>query len=190
VLLSTDGRPSCGSDGRFAAIDVLDDDGARRGGACYDALVEVDRLVAAGVKVIVLGVGSGLQDDPGGPPDCLEEMARRGNARRPEDRPAFFSGTDQDSLEKALQQIFGGTIRQDCRLQLDSWPGDPERVSVFIDGHEVPRNRNYGWEYESPDDQRRLHFYGEYCRRIDRFMIDSIEVRYGCPACAGDASCE
>lgn len=190
VLLSTDGRPSCDVNGRLAAVDILDADGNRKGGACHDALHQVDLLVAAGVKVIVLGVGSGLQDDPGGPPDCLEELARRGNARRPEDRPAFFSGSDPQRLETSLQQIFGGTIRPACSLLLESTPSDPDRVAVFIDGREVPRNRNYGWEFEAPDDARRLHFYGEYCRRIDRFQIEAIEVRYGCPPCPGDASCE
>jgi hypothetical protein len=192
VLLSTDGRPSCNAAGRLAE-DVLDADGRRVSGPCRDALDQVDALVAAGVKVIVLGVGSGLQDDPGGLPGCLEEIARRGQgpAARPEDRPWFYSGADQEALELALQRIFGGSIRPACRLLLNAVPSDPGQVAVFLDGHQVPRHRNYGWDYESPDDTRRIHFMGEYCRRIDRFQVGVIEVRYGCSPCSVEAGqCE
>ena len=198
ILLSTDGRPSCNTSGRLAEADVFDLDGNRVAGACYDALVEVDRLVAAGVKVIVLGVGSGLQDDPGGQPGCLEEMGRRGRGPlstpmpgTPPDRPWFFSGTDQDGLELALQQIFGGTVRPSCTLTLKAAPPDPDQVAVFVDGHQVPRNRNYGWDYDSPDATQIIHFFGDYCRRIDRFQIAALEVRYGCPPCGGEGrQCE
>jgi hypothetical protein len=196
ILLATDGRPSCNAAGRLAEADVVDADGNRIAGACFDALTEVDALVATGVKVIVLGVGSALQDDPGGLPGCLEEIARRGlgpGLAVPEERPWFFSGTDPDRLEVALQQIFGGTIRPSCLLELDEKPADTTQVAVFLDGHEVPRNRNYGWDYDadSADAPTRIRFFGDYCRRIDRFQVSAIEVRYGCPPCMADAGvCE
>jgi hypothetical protein len=188
VLLSTDGKPSCDINGKLADTDVLDADGTRVAGACHDALEQVNRLVAAGIKVIVLGVGSGLQDDPGGPPGCLEEIARVGRGpmlAMPQDRPWFYSGSAPDKLELALQQIFGGAIQPTCQLMLTKAPVDPTQVAVFLDGHQVPRNRNYGWDYESPDDPSLIRFFGEYCRRIDRFQVGAIEVRYGCPPCEG-----
>jgi hypothetical protein len=192
VLLATDGKPSCDINGHLAD-DVADADGMWVLGPCRDALGEVDGLVAAGIKVIVLGVGSGLQDDPGGQPGCLEELARRGMGAeaRPEDRPWFFSGSEPDRLETALQAIFGGTIRPPCELTLKAAPPDPDQVAVYLDGHQVPRNRNYGWDYESPDEPTHLHFFGDYCRRIDRFQVDAIQVRYGClPCMRDDAGCE
>jgi hypothetical protein len=136
----------------------------------------------------VLGVGSGLQDDPGGSPGCLEEIARRGQgaAAHPEDRPWFFSGADPDGLESALQRLFGGTMRPSCTMTLERLPPDPDQVAVYADGHPVPRNRNDGWDYGSSDDLQRLQFFGEYCRRLSRFQIEGIEVRYACPPCAGE----
>jgi hypothetical protein len=193
VLLSTDGQPSCDGAGRLGQADVLGDGGTAVAGACHDALEEVDRLVAAGVELVVLGVGSNLPDDPGGSPGCLEEIARRGRGvamARPEDRPWYYSGTDQDGLEMALQQIFGGVIQPPCSLVLDAAPPDPRQVAVLLDGHQVPHNRNYGWEYDSPDDTRQIHFYGEYCTRIQRFQVSSIDVRWGCPPCPDPRQCE
>jgi hypothetical protein len=61
---------------------------------------------------------------------------------------------------------------------------------VLFDGHQVPHNRNYGWEYESPDDGTRIHFYGEYCNRLHRFQVGSIDVRWGCPPCTDPRQCE
>jgi hypothetical protein len=188
LLLATDGRPSCDAGGRLAEPDVLDAEGVRKAGACYDALAEVDRLVAAGVQVIVLGVGSSFLEGPAGQPPCLEELARRGRGALalPEDRPWYFPGTDREALEEALQRIFGGAIHPSCTLRLTTRPPDPGRVSVYLDGHEVPRHRNYGWDYVSPDDPQELHFYGDYCRRIHRFQVNALEVRWGCPPCMND----
>src|SRR5207245_264756 len=102
-----------------------------------------------------------------------------------------YSGTDPDRLEAALQAIFGGTIHPSCELTLKDPPPDPDQVSVYLDGHQVPRNRNYGWDYESPDEPTHLHFFGDYCRRLDRFQVATIEVRYGCLPCQrDDAGCE
>jgi hypothetical protein len=193
VLLSTDGQPSCDASGRLAEADVLGDAGLPVAGACHDALVEVDRLVAAGVQVVVLGVGSTLPDDPGGHPGCLEELARRGRGAmmsRPEDRPWYYPAADPDKLEVALQEIFGGAIQPPCSLVLDEAPPDPRQVAVFLDGHQVPHNRNYGWDYETPDDTREIHFYGEYCKRIHRFQVAKIDVRWGCPPCPDPRQCE
>jgi hypothetical protein len=193
VLLATDGRPSCDATGRLAESDVLDANGVRQGGACHDAVAEVERLVAAGVQVIVLGVGSTLVDAPGGQPACLEEIARKGRGPMalPEERPWYYSGTDPEALEEALQRVFGNAIHLPCTLVLDAPPPDPRQVAVYLDGRQVPRNRNYGWDYVSPVDTRQVHFYGDYCRRIHRFQVSTIQVRYGCPPCATDPqNCE
>jgi hypothetical protein len=192
VLLSTDGQPSCDGAGHLGEADVLGDAGTPVAGACHDALAEVDRLVAAGIQLVVLGVGSTLPDDPGGSPGCLEEIARRGRGpmARPEDRPWYFPATDPEKLELALQDIFGGAIQPPCSVVLNAAPPDPRQVTVALDGHQVPHNRNYGWDYESPDDTRQIHFYGEYCSRIRRFQVASIDVRWGCPPCPDPRQCE
>jgi hypothetical protein len=187
VLLATDGWPSCDGTGALMP-DVSDTDRQRVSGPCHDALVQVDALVAAGIGVLVLGVGPGLDADPNGPPSCLEEIASRGmgGKARQEDRPWFLSGADPERLESALQALFGGIKSPGCQWKLDAIPPDPAEVAVFLDGHLVPRNRNYGWDFDSPGDLTHVQFFGEYCRRLDRFQVTSIEVRYGCPPCAGE----
>jgi hypothetical protein len=187
VLLSTDGRPSCSAAGKLAAEDEFDASGVRVAGACFDALAEVDALVKQGVKVIVLGVGSGLENDPGDLPSCLEEMAVRGGLPRAVGRPRFYPGADTSTLEMALQQIFGGVSQPSCLLDLKSTPSDPERVAVFFDGREIPRNRAHGWDYEPPEDTTRIKIFGEYCRRLQTFQVTQLELRIGCPPCT---SCE
>jgi hypothetical protein len=189
VLLCTDGRPSCSAGGRPAEPDVYDQNGQRVAGACQDALVEVRALVAAGVKVIVLGIGPGLANDPAATPACLEELAQEGGMPRSEGRPWFFSALAPESLEAALQQIFGGVSRPLCEIDLGRPPGNPDRVAVFLDGREIPRDPVQGWSYASSDPGH-IVINGEYCRRLQRFQVSQIDVRGGCPPCVDQARCE
>ncbi len=181
VLLSTDGRPSCTGEGQ------LPDD---MGQACMDALREVDRLAAGGVKVIVLGVGPGLELDPGGRPSCLEELARRGGVSRGDGKPALFSASDPVALERALQQIFGGVIRPSCTFELKLTPSNSQAVRVYVGGRQVPRNATDGWDYESPADIRRITLHGSACKRLETFQATSVVVKFGCPPCLGRVSCD
>jgi hypothetical protein len=189
VLLATDGSPSCSADGRPAEADVYDPSGMRVAGACQDALVEVGALVAAGLKVIVVGIGPGLAADPGATPACLEELAQKGGMPRPEGRPWFFSATAPDALEAALQQIFGAVSRPLCRIDLGRAPGNPDGVAVLLDGREIPRDAGQGWSYASLD-PRYIVINGEYCQRVRRFQVSRIDVRGGCPPCLDEARCE
>jgi hypothetical protein len=189
VLLSTDGRPSCGGDGRLAAPDLRDPNGVWLSGACHDALVEVDALVAARVKVIVLGIGGTGAGGPGETDGCLEALAVRGGMPREDGRPSFYPAADPQGLETALQQIFGGVSRPSCDLTLDVTPGDPDRVAVFLDGREIPRDPTQGWSFGGAD-PRHIVINGEYCKRLQRFQVTRIVVRGGCAPCGVNAQGE
>jgi hypothetical protein len=188
LLLATDGRPSCDGSGHLAEADVFDGSGARVAGACFDALAAVAQLTAIGVKVIVLGIGPGLADDPGGVPSCLEDLAAMGGLARQEGQPAFFSGSDQARLESALQQIFAGAVRPSCDLTLHDPPADPHQVSVLLDGTIIPQDKKEGWIFDTAD-PRHIEIKGEYCHRVMRFEVKTLEVRGGCPPC-GKPTCE
>lgn len=189
VLLATDGRPSCGASGRLAEADSFDSNGHRSAGACYDALVEIAALVRDGVKVIVLGVGPGLDTDPAGRQPCLEEMALLGGAQSPGGAPYFFPATEPEHLEAALQRIFGALIRPSCLLRLETPPPRDGVVAVFIDGHEIPRHRGQGWDFEAPEQTREIRIFGEYCRRLEKLQVSEVAVRYGCPICTSEIAC-
>jgi hypothetical protein len=188
LLLSTDGQPSCGANGRLAEDDVYDVNGNLVAGACHDAVAEVEALRELGVTVIVLGVGPGLQNDPGRVPSCLEELARKGGWPRPDGQTWFFSGTEPVRLETALQQIFGGLTRPSCDRDLEQLPPDPDRVEVFFDGHQVPRSNQQGWDFTPPSNTRHIRIFGEYCHRLQRFQVSTVDIRLGCPPCT-EKSC-
>lgn len=181
VLLSTDGRPSCTAEGGLP-------DGP--GQACDDALEAITRLVEQNIRVIVLGVGPGLEVDPSGAPSCLQQMARRGGVMREGGGPAFFSATDRDSLETALQTIFGGVIRPSCRIELKKEPADRGQVRVYMNGREVPRHAAEGWDYAASEDPRIISLRGSYCRRLETFQVTLLEIRFGCPPCMEARLCE
>ena len=188
VLLSTDGRPTCTATGQLP--DPPDSEQSGLLGACADALVEVDALRAAGVKVIVLGVGAELATVADEASACLEEMARRGGAGRSDGPPAFFTAQQPAALEASLNQIFGGTLQQPCIIELAKPPADRAQVRVLFDGKEIPRNRLDGWDFDPPSDTRRIRVFGAACQRLHRLSISSIEVQYGCPPCADLRTCE
>ncbi len=188
VLLATDGRPSCDIGGRLVERDELDADGRRVAGPCFDALQEVRALGDEGVQVIVLGVGPGLEMDPGGRASCLGEMAQLGGAPRPGGQPAFYAATNPAELEWTLQQIFGAFDRPSCLIELKAMPPLPEEVAVFLDGHEIPRSRAQGWDFDG--DTKRIRITGLYCRKLERFQVAVVEVRHGCPPCTDPAQCE
>jgi hypothetical protein len=187
VLLSTDGRPSCTADGRLPATLT---GSAADSPACADAVAEVDRLVATGVKLIVLGIGPGLAMDPDGAPSCLDALARRGGTDRGEGLTPFFSGADPEALEVALQRIFGGLVRPPCVIDLGVTPSDRTQVRVLFDGREIPRNRINGWDFDSAQDTRRIRIFGDACHRLDRFQVKDVEVQFGCPPCTEERLCE
>jgi hypothetical protein len=196
VLLVTDGRPSCGIDGQLPEPPAP----GRLGAACVDAAAEVDDLLAAGVRTIVLGIGSEVAPRPAGTGTledsteaavtCLSELARRGGTARVDGPPHYYVATQPDALERNLRLIFGGTTPRPCSFVLSDMPADRNQVQVLFDGKQIPRSRRDGWDFDPPDDSKRIAIFGEACRRLDRFQVSRVEVKYGCPPCEEHQICE
>jgi hypothetical protein len=196
VLLVTDGRPTCGIDSLLPEPPPP----GKLGAACVDAAAEVDDLLAAGVRTIVLGIGSEVAprlDGTGTLGDsneeaviCLSELARRGGTARVDGPPYYYVATQPDALERYLRQIFGGIVPRSCAYVLDRLPADRNQVQVLFDGKQIPRSRKDGWDFDPPDDRGRIAIFGEACRRLDRFQVSRVEVKYGCPPCEDQRFCE
>jgi len=196
VLLVTDGRPSCGIDGQLPEPPAP----GRLGAACVDAAAEVDDLLAAGVRTIVLGIGSEVAPRPAGTGTledsteaavtCLSELARRGSTARVDGPPHYYVATQPEALERNLREIFGGTAPRPCSFVLSDMPADRNQVQVLFDGKQIPRSRRDGWDFDPPDDSKRIAIFGEACRRLDRFQVSRVEVTYGCPPCEEHQICE
>jgi hypothetical protein len=183
VLLATDGAPNCTLAG------ALSGGGADDSGACADALAEVAALVAASVRVIVLGVGPDLADDTTGGAACLDAMAHAGGAAVSPGSPGYYAASDAERLELAVEQIFGGVARPSCVLRFPARVADTSTIAVFLDGQRIPRATGNGWSLDTSQDPPAVRITGEYCDEIEAFQVTAIEARFGCPPCVDIAGC-
>jgi hypothetical protein len=163
VLLATDGEPNCGA---------LSD-------PCGGAEEEARRLLAAGVKTIVLGVAEDAASNA-----CLARLALVGGAPRPGGPPHVYLGTDPDQLRGQLDQITTTLATPSCRLYLQDRPADPGRVAIFFDRAEVSRDAAHadGWDWEGAPGAQ-VAFFGAACARLQRMQVARIDVRAACAPC-------
>ncbi|HEY5282976.1 MAG TPA: vWA domain-containing protein [Polyangia bacterium] len=180
ILLATDGAPNCTLAGELASVGGSNVVGA----ACADALVQVSALVAMGVRVIVLGIGADLAEDTSGDSACLDALAHAGGAAASPGSPGFYPASDPQQLQLAIAQIFGGVTRPSCLLRFGTPVKDPSTLAVFLDGQEIPRTSGGdGWHLDMSLSPPGVRITGVYCDRIERFQVNLVEARFGCPPC-------
>ena len=190
VLLATDGLPSCTLLGALSASQTADADGGFPN-ACQDVVTQVNALVGDGIKVVVLEVGAELNDDPAGPPDCLDQMAQAGGMPQSLTGPGYYSADSPESLRETTEHIFGGVERTDCSFELNPKPDTGTLVTVYVDGEPIPRSRDHGWDFDPAGKMGRITFFGEYCDRIHQFRYSTIEAHFACPPpCGGEIVCQ
>ena len=100
--------------------------------ACADALAEVNAMVALGVRVIVLGVGTGLADDPSGDDTCLDALAHAGGVAASPGYPGFFTLSDSQQLHMVIEELFGGIVRPPCSVRLSNKVAIPLNMAVYM----------------------------------------------------------
>jgi len=179
VLLATDGAPNCtlaGSLSNEAASDATS-------AACADALVQVNAMVALGVRVIVLGVGQGLTDVASADGACLDALAHAGGAAASPGSPGFFTDSDPQELRMFIEQIFGGTTRPSCSIRFDYPISDTSNLAVYVDGKSIPRGQPDGWQFDSPTSPKAVIIKGKYCQQVQKFQVTDVEVDYFCTPC-------
>ncbi len=191
VLLATDGLPSCTLSGALSSNQPGNGSGSASD-ACQDAVAQVQTLVGDNIKVLVLAVGAELTDDPAGPPNCLDQMAQEGGMPQSTAGRGYYSAASPESLQVTLEHIFGGVERTSCLLELDPAPPSPTLVAVYLDGEQIPRNPDNGWDFDPAADAEftsRVRIVGQYCDRIQQFRYSRIEAKFGCPACVDPSTC-
>jgi len=173
VLMATDGVPGCTLSG------TLSDGSASTSPPCVDATYEIEALVQSGVKVIVLSLGKNPATSEDAD-DCLEALAQAGGAPQSKDGLGYYSAADPSELALAIERIFGVLATPSCVLSVP--PGsDKSRVSVFLDGQEIPYSATAGWTWSAPGSWD-IEINGAYCREIQQFQVSGFEARYACPA--------
>ena len=185
VLLATDGAPNCTLVDAWSSGDAL---GAANA-ACADALAEVNAMVALGVRVIVLGVGTGLADDPSGDATCLDALAHAGGVAASPGYPGFFTLSDSQQLHMVIEELFGGIVRPPCSVRLPNKVALPLNMAVYFDGKQIPRSQVDGWQLDSLTHPQAVIITGTYCDQIQDFQIAQVEVGYDCTPCVEGQAC-
>jgi Mg-chelatase subunit ChlD len=175
VLLATDGTPNCTLAGTLAEGQTPD------APACADALAQVSALYAAGVRVIVLGVGLDLAGAAGEGAACLDSLAHAGGAAASPGSPGYYVAGDPEQLRRAIEQIFGGVARPSCVLYFSPPVLDPAGMAVFLDGQRIPQSSVNGWEPDDSEHPRWVRINGEYCDQIQSFEVTNVVARFKCP---------
>src|ERR1017187_104389 len=186
VLLATDGAPNCTLVDPLSSGDALDAASA----ACVDALAEVNAMVALGVRVIVLGVGTGLADDPSGDATCLDALAHAGGVAASPGYPGFFTLSDSQQLHMVIEELFGGIVRPPCSVRLPNKVALPLNMAVYFDGKQIPRSQVDGWQLDSLTHPQAVIITGTYCDQIQDFQVAQVEVGYDCTPCVEGQECD
>jgi hypothetical protein len=161
VLFATDGLPNCLN-------------GDPNMSAATETVAAVTTLKNAGIKTYVLGIGSF------GGGDILNDAAVAGGVPKP-GAQKYYSASNQQEINQALQAIAGGIIVPSCSFALQSTPPDPNNVTVTINGVPVPRSPSHGngWDY-SPNSMT-ITFFGSYCDQVMMGASSNVSFVYGCP---------
>ena len=91
----------------------------------------------------------------------------------------YYAVTDQMSLLNALKVIAGSVIS--CQIELSSAPQFPDKVKVYVDGQEVPRDETKmnGWDY-TDSTNKTLELYGPACDKIQDGENHDITATFEC----------
>jgi hypothetical protein len=176
VLLATDGMPSCTLSGGLSSSQPVD--GGMPAG-CQDALAQVQILSAVhNIEVIVLAVG-GEADDPSGPLQCLDQIARASAMAQAEGEQGYYSVTSREALQQTIsKEVFDMAEPLSCELSLkDTFI---RQMRVYLDGQEIPNSRDNGWDFATPGSYENVQIFGEYCRRIQQLRYSTCTASYIC----------
>jgi hypothetical protein len=162
ALLATDGMPNCG-----AQKDAT---------TSAETLAAVQALVAAGVKVFVVGFGEIITGNPA----LLDQLAVAGGVPNPAGPFKFYAAANEAQLKQAFFNIAGGLVPPPCTYKLQSAPPDPDLVKVTFDGKPVPRtlSNKDGWNYTANGSE--ITFFGAACDLLRTGAIKEVKFAFGC----------
>lgn len=165
VLLVTDGQPNCRA-------------GSRRGtdSDVTATVAEAKQLYASGVKIYVVGFGSGVSAT------TLDQIAAAGHTNNPNDSShRYFQANNAQDLSKALLAI--GAQVTSCTLDLTGRPGDVTRIYVLVGGKAMVRNDADGFSYDAKNNTIQLK--GAACSAVKKAPSPAVKVIFGCPPGGG-----
>jgi len=187
MLLATDGEPNCGSTS-------CPPPGIMMGGLCCvscgmgctqctggsggpdnaGAEQAVTDAANMGIRTFVIGVATDAAAD-----GVLNQMAQNGLEPRVGGPPYYYQAGSQAQLVQVINMISGSIVS--CTFPLTMRPPYPDRVTVTVDGMQVPRDTSHmnGWDF-GPGDMS-IDFYGMWCNRLQTGGAMNVHAIFGCP---------
>ena len=171
ILLATDGAPTCGAtDGGIP--NATGDDSAA-------AVTAVAAAHTAGFPTFVVGIStSAAATDM-----TLTKIANAGGLARA-GTPAYYPVANAADLSAAIRTLVG--VAATCTFQVGPAPTDDgttdlEKINVFGDGTEIPRDPNHANGYDYVDaTMQSVQVYGPLCDQIMSGTIRDVTVTFRC----------
>lgn len=176
-----------GEEGTFILPDLcLDDD---------ESLHQVHRLLQAGVKTFVIGLGDTFSTEDALSSRTLDQLAEAGGVPRRDHAQKFYSAADEAELEAALDDIIR-QIAAPCTYDLDGpvCDGRLVKVALRIDGEMVETTCDSGlvgeadWFFtgaaEGKPNPQQITFSAPLCQRMaeaEKVEISIRGVENACP---------
>ena len=189
IVLATDGGPNCNyglsatpscscSSVAPALCCTNDPDSCPSGASCLDdkQVLQVlgDLRSQQQIDTFVIGLAGSS-----GYSALLDQMAVAGGRPQVGAGKKYYAADNQKQLEAALSAIAGSVIS--CAIQLDETPKYPDRVKVYMDGQEVPRDTTHvnGWDY-SDATLTRIELFGPVCDALQDGKKHDLTATFAC----------
>jgi hypothetical protein len=133
-------------------------------------------IVAAGIKIVVIGFGSGVM------PDELNAIAGSGGMEAPFDQ--YLIATDTTSLESALTEIANAVITCVYNIGSPDASADPNDVNFYFDdvvvGYDEGCALGAGWTWAN-EEHTQVEFCAAACAELQGGLVETISATWGCP---------
>jgi hypothetical protein len=189
VILATDGGPNCNylldASGGCTCSSVAANlcctnhpESCPTGASCLDdthvlqVIADLRQKHATDTFVIGLAGSSGYSA-------LLDQMAVAGGRQQQGASSKYYAADSQKQLEAALSAIAGSVIS--CAIQLDETPKYPDKVKVYMDGQEIPRDTTHqnGWDYTDAS-LTRIELFGPACDTLQDGKQHDLTATFAC----------
>jgi len=148
------------------------------GSSCLDdqGTLDVIKGLKANDSIDTFVIGLAGTDEYKG---LLNEMAKEGGQPQVGGNTDYYAVTDQMSLLDALKKIAVSVIS--CKIELSAAPLYPDKVKIYVDGKEVPRDKTKmnGWDY-TDSSNKTIELYGAACNTIQDGQEHKITATFDC----------
>ncbi len=189
IILATDGGPNCnylldasnGCSCTSVAANLCctnNPDSCPTGASCLDDahVLQVigDLRQKQNIDTFVIGLAGSS-----GYSALLDQMAIAGGRAQQGAATKYYAANSQTQLEAALSAIAGSVIS--CSIQLDETPKYPDKVKVYMDGQELPRDTTHqnGWDYTDAT-LTRIELFGPACDTLQDGKKHDLTATFAC----------